>query len=103
LLKGYFVYSISEDTLNHILRRHPDVIEKLNIRSLQELADFLQSVVTNPDEVYVDAKDSNVLYYLRTLNDLRIVVVVKGGKVKTCYLLGWVSYQRFRRRRWLKL
>lgn len=49
MLKGYFVYSISEDTLNHILRRHPDVIEKLNIRSLQELADFLQSVVTNPD------------------------------------------------------
>jgi hypothetical protein len=70
---------------------------------LQELADFLQSVVTSPDEVYVDAKDSNALYYIITLNDLRIVVVVKGGKVKTCYLLSWVSYQRFRRRRWLKL
>ncbi len=60
----------------------------LILKPKQELSDFLQSVVTNPDEVYVDAKDSNVLYYLRTLNDLRIVVVVKGGKVKTCYLLG---------------
>jgi len=93
-------YRISQSVLLHIFNKHKDLVKKLSVNSPEMLKQTLMNILKKADEVYVDAFE--VKYYIKNINNLHINVVVKDDEVKTAYLLSTKTYNRMRRRRWIR-
>lgn len=91
---------ISPVVLRHIFDKHRDLVRKLGLRDLEELADGLRRIVEDADEVYVDA--FGVEYYVKRVDELYAAVIVVDGMVKTAYLLSGRTRNRMRGRRWIR-
>ncbi len=91
---------ISRDTLKHIFEEHRDLVELLNLYTLEDLRRLLLNTLRSPDETHVDRFRNDVRYFLKKIDDLWINVVVVRNSVKTAYLLGSRSYRKFAEKRW---
>lgn len=68
------------------------MIERLNIRSLDQLRALIIEALQNPNETYEDIH-GNIFYLLRR-NNYMVCVVVHRDRVRTAYLLGPSRYMR---------
>ncbi len=84
---------------DHVERRHPDVLQVLNIRNKYDLYDVLKNILGGPHEVYKDREGT--YYYIRRLNDIFITAIVYDNVVRTMYLLSNKNYCRMRSKRWV--
>ncbi len=85
--------------IQHVARKHPDVLRVLGV-SEEGLVELLSSVVSTPDEVYVD--DEGSLFFLLRVGDLRLCMVVRGELARTAYLIGERTYAKMKKKRWLR-
>jgi len=95
-----YKYSVSWSTLRHVFTKHKDLVKALGVRDLKELYDKLKISIEHADEVYADM--FNVKYYIKKLNELYANVIVYGNVVKTAYLLSPKTFNRMRRKRWIR-
>jgi hypothetical protein len=71
------------------------------IRKMSELKSVIGQGLADPTEVHSDISQTGIKYYLKKLNDLWLTIITRDTEVKTAYLIGSKTYQRFRAKRWL--
>lgn len=59
---------------------------------------MLRGILENPSEAYVDSCG----YFLKSVDDFYLNVVVDEGIVRTAYLITSKTHSRLRRRKWLR-
>jgi len=64
-----YTVEISKKVIEHIVKRHGDWVEMLELKSEVEIRSFIAQILSQPYEVYKDKVRDNVRYFLRELDD----------------------------------
>jgi len=91
---------VSDKAVKHIMRRHRDWIELLNLKTEEEVRAFIASILAQPDEIYCDRVRVDVRYFIRKLDSKFLCVVVVGEEVVTAYLISLDKYVKYKVGRW---
>ena len=95
---GRFI-AVTGDVVDHVIRKHPETLSLLAL-TREGFVKLLCNALEEPNEVYVDVRDSR--YFLKKLDDLYLNAIVSELMVKTAYLISPKTYSKMRRRRWLR-
>jgi len=68
--------ALKEDTLEHILRKHSEMIKLLGLTK-SELIEKIFNILKAPGEVYRDAREAK--YFIKKLNNLYLNVIMHDG------------------------
>ena len=91
--------TLAEEVVVHVCSKHSEVLSVLGLDEAS-FFDLLRDVLESPSEAYVDSLGSK--YFLKSVENLYLNVVVDEGLVRTAYLISLKTHSRMKRRRWLR-